>query len=43
MGPYEARELHMDSVFELRAHKVSEIWASLPHIFTKEGLLQLPG
>ena len=34
---------YMDAVFELRAHEASEIWASLPHNFTKEGLLQLPG
>ena len=33
----------MDVVFELRAHEASEIWTSLPHTFTKEGLLQLPG
>ena len=33
----------MDAVFDLRAHEVSEIWASLLHTFTKEGLLQLPG
>ena len=48
-GPYKARgqngvsASYMDVVFELRAHEASEIWASLPHIFTKEGLLQLPG
>ena len=34
---------YMDAVFELLAHEESEIWTSLPHSFTKEGLLQLPG
>ena len=33
---------YMHAVFELKAHKASEIWTSLPHTFTKEGLLQLP-
>ena len=32
-----------DAVFELVAHEESESWTSLPHSFTKEGLLQLPG
>ena len=32
---------YMDVVFELGAHEASEIWTSLPHSFTKEGLLQL--
>ena len=31
---------YMDAVFELVE---SESWTSLPHSFTKEGLLQLPG
>ena len=34
---------YMDTLFELKAHEASENWASLPNIFTKEGLLQLPG
>ena len=34
---------YMDAVFELKAHEVSKNWASLPHIFTKEGLPQFPG
>ena len=34
---------YMHAVFELRAHEASEIWTSLTHTFTKEGLLQLPG
>ena len=34
---------YMHAVFELKAHEASEIWTSLPHTFTKEGLLQLPG
>ena len=33
---------YMDAVFELVAHEESEIWASIPHSFTKEDLLQLP-
>ena len=47
-GPYKARGQngvsgsYMDAVFELRVHETSEIWESLPHTFTKEGLLQLP-
>ena len=52
MSPYGAPRKHvvkmasgsyMHAVFELRAHEASEIWTSLPHTFTKEGLLQLPG
>ena len=35
--------LHMDTVFELGGHEGSEIGISLPHNFTKESLLQLPG
>ena len=27
----------------LKPHEASEIWTGLPHTFTKEGLLQLPG
>ena len=48
-GPYKARGQngisgsYMYAVFELKAHEASEIWTSLPHTFTKEGLLQLPG
>ena len=34
---------YMHAIFELKAHEASEIWTSLPHTFTKEGLLQLPG
>ena len=34
---------YVDAVFELRMHEASEIWTSLPHTFTKKGLLQLPG
>ena len=34
---------YMDAVFELVAHEESESWTSLPHSFTKEGLLQLLG
>ena len=47
-GPYKAHVQngvsgsYMDAVFELVAHEESEIWTSLPHSFTKEGLLQLP-
>ena len=47
--PYKARGQngasgrYMDAVFELKAHEAAEIGTSLPHIFTKEGLLQLPG
>ena len=29
---------YMDAIFETRAHETLEIWASLPHAFTKEGL-----
>ena len=42
-GPYKARiqngvsGSYMDAVFELVEHE------ELPHSFTKEGLLQLPG
>ena len=54
MSPYGAPTKHVvkmaslhgsyrDAVFELRAHEASEIWAGLPHIFAKKGLLQLPG
>ena len=54
MSPYGAPTKHvvkmasligsyMHAVFELSAHEASEIWTSLPHTFTKEGLLQLPG
>ena len=32
-----------DAVFEVVAHEESESWTRLPHSFTKEGLLQLPG
>ena len=32
---------YMDAVFKLVAHHESE--KSIPHSFTKEGLLQLPG
>ena len=38
-GQYGVSGSYMDSVFEPRAHKASENWASLPHI----GLLQLRG
>ena len=31
--------VYMDDVFELVAHKESEIWTSLPYSFTKEGIL----
>ena len=34
---------YMEAIFELVANEESEIWTSLPHSFTKEGLLQLPG
>ena len=34
---------YVDAVLELRVDKASEIWTSLLHNFTKEGLLQLPG
>ena len=34
---------YIDAVFELVAHEESDSWTSLPHSFTKEGLLQLPG
>ena len=34
---------YRDAVFELVVHEESESWTSLPHSFTKEGLLQLPG
>ena len=30
---------YMDAVFKLMAHEKCEIWTSLPHSFTKEGLL----
>ena len=52
IGPYGSPTKHvfkmasgsyMDAVFELVAHEELEIWTSLPHSFTKEGLLQLPG
>ena len=33
---------YMDAV-ELVVNEKSESWTSLPHSFTKEGLLQLPG
>ena len=48
-GPCKARGQsgisgsYMDAVFKLKVHEASEIWTSLPHTFTKEGLLQLPG
>ena len=31
------------AVFKPKTHEASEIWTSLPHTFTKAGLLQLPG
>ena len=34
---------YKDAVFQLVTHEGSESWTSLPHSFTKEGLLQLPG
>ena len=33
----------MDAVFKPAVFKESEMWTSLLHSFTKEGLLQLPG
>ena len=48
MSPYEAPTKHVVKmasliVFELKVHEASEIWTSLPHTFTKKGLLQHPG
>ena len=34
---------YMDAVFELVAPEDSDVWTNLPHPFTREGLLQLPG
>ena len=50
-GPFKARVgngvsgsyMYMDAIFKLVVHEKSEIWTSLPHSFTKGGLLQLPG
>ena len=48
-GPYKARGQngvsgsYMHAVFELKEHEASEFRTSLPHTFTDEGLLQLPG
>ena len=49
MGLYGAYKVHVQNgvsgsyMVKLVAHKESEIWTSLPHSFTKEGLLHLPG
>ena len=53
MSPYGAPTKHVVKMTSLvvtcmpssnfKAHEASEIWTSLSHTFTKEGLLQLPG